>query len=200
MRHKRRGKSMEKRLFDFNIKTIAAIVGGVVLITFMFMYMKIPSGIPETEIQIASGVGAFLAAIFGPVAGGVIAFAGHAVSDTIQSGSPWWSWVIASGVSGFLIGMVYPKLKLELREFEKHDLIKFNLFQIVGNGFAWIIVAPILDIVLYHEPVKLVFKQGLVAGMANMLSTGLVGALLLLLYVEIRSRWRITKKHSFKQD
>lgn len=191
---------MEKRLFDFNIKTIAAIVGGVVLVTVMFMYMKIPSGIPETEIQVASGVGAFLAAIFGPVAGGVIAFAGHAVSDTIQNGSPWWSWVIASGVSGFLIGMVYPKLKLELREFEKHDLIKFNLFQIVGNGFAWIIVAPILDIILYHEPVKLVFKQGLVAGMANMLSTGLVGALLLLLYVEIRSRWGITKKHSFKQD
>lgn len=191
---------MEKHFFDFNIKTVAAIVGGVIVVTLLFMYIKIPSGIPETEIQIASGVGAFLAAIFGPVAGGVIAFVGHAVSDTIQSGSPWWSWVIASGVSGFLIGMVYPKLKLEVREFERHNLIKFNLFQIVGNGFAWIIVAPILDIVLYNEPVKLVFKQGLVAGMANMLSTGLVGALLLLLYVEIRSRWGITKKQGLKEE
>lgn len=188
---------MEKHLFDFNKKTIVAIGIGVIIVTLVFMYMNIPTGIPETEIQAACGVGAFWAAIFGPIAGAVVGFVGHAISDTLRSGSPWWSWAIASGVAGFLTGMVYPKLKLNMREFEKHDLIKFNLFQIVGNGFAWIIVAPILDIVLYQEPVKLVFKQGLIAGMSNMLSTGLIGVLLLLLYVEIRSRWGITKQHDF---
>ncbi len=180
---------MEKRLFDFNGKTIAAIVIGAIIFALMFTYLRVPVGIPNIEIQTACGLGAFFAAIFGPVAGGVIAFVGHAVSDLMQGNATWWSWVIASGVAGFLTGMVYPKLKLEAREYEKHDLIKFNLFQIVGNGFAWVIVAPLLDIIIYKEPVRYVFKQGLVAGVANILSTALIGAILLLIYVEIRSRW-----------
>lgn len=187
---------MERQLFDFNKKTIAATVIGVIIVTFLFLYVKVPSGIPETEIQTACGVSAFFAAIFGPAAGCVIAFVGHAVSDSIQNGSPCWSWVIASGVAGFLTGMVYPKLKLEVKTFEKHDLIKFNLFQIVANGFAWIFVAPILDILIYQEPVSFVFKQGLIAGMANIFSTGVIGVLLLLLYVEIRSRWKTAKLYS----
>lgn len=187
---------MEKHLFDFNKKTIVAIVVGIIIVAFMFLYIKIPSGLPETEIQTACGVSAFFAAIFGPVAGGVIALAGHAISDTIQNGSPCWSWVIASGVAGFLIGMVSSKLKLEVKSFEKHDLIKFNLFQIVGNGFAWLIVAPILDILLYREAVTLVFKQGLVAGMANIFSTGVIGVILLVIYIEIKTRWSVTKQHS----
>lgn len=186
---------MEKHLFDFNKKTIVAIGIGVIIVTLVFMYINIPTGIPETEIQAACGVGAFFAAIFGPIAGAVVGFAGHAVSDTLRSGSPWWSWAIASGVAGFLTGMVYPKLKLSVNEFEKHDLIKFNLFQIVGNVFAWGIVAPVLDILFYKEPVKYVFKQGLIAGMSNILTTGVIGALLLLLYVEIRSRCGFTKQH-----
>lgn len=184
---------MEKHLFDFNKKTIAAIIVGIVLFMLMFRYIKIPSGIPETDIQTACGLGAFMAAIFGPVAGGVIAFAGHAFSDILQNGSPWWSWVIASGVSGFITGMVYPKLKLELKEFEKHDLIKFNLFQVVGNVFAWCIVAPVLDILIYSEPMKLAFTQGLVACLANILSTAVIGAALLVIYVEIRSRKSIKR-------
>lgn len=187
---------MERQLFDFNKKTIAAIVIGVITVTFLFLYVKVPSGIPETEIQTACGVSAFFAAIFGPFAGSVIAFVGHAVSDTIRNGSPCWSWVIASGVAGFLTGMVYPKLKLEVKAFEKHDLIKFNLFQIIANGFAWIFVAPILDILIYQEPAALVFKQGLIAGMANIFSTGVIGVLLLLVYIEIRSRWSVVKQHS----
>lgn len=179
---------MERHLFDFNKKTVAAIAVGTALFIFMFTYVKIPSGIPETDIQTACGLGAFFAAIFGPIAGSIISFMGHAVSDTIQNGSPWWSWVIASGVAGFVTGMVYPKLKLEVKEFEKHDLIKFNLFQIVGNVFAWCIVAPVLDIIIYSEPVKLVFTQGLVAAIANICSTGVIGAVLLVIYIEIKAR------------
>lgn len=179
---------MERHLLDFNGKTIAAIIIGTILFIPLFTYVKIPSGIPETDIQTACGLGAFFGAIFGPIAGGVIAFVGHTVSDLIRGNSPWWSWIIASGASGFLSGMVYPKLKLEVKEFEKHDLVKFNLFQIVGNAFAWLIVAPVLDILIYAEPVKLVFIQGLVAGISNIFSTGVIGAVLLVIYVEIKSR------------
>ena len=38
--------------------------------------------------------------------------------------------------------------------------VTFNVIQIIGNVIAWIVVAPVLDIVIYAEPVSLVFVQG----------------------------------------
>ena len=83
-----------KKLFEFKTKTIVATGLGAALFTLLFMYVKIPTGIPETDIQTAYGIGAFFAALFGPIAGGLIAFIGHALSDGIQYGSIWWSWVV----------------------------------------------------------------------------------------------------------
>ncbi len=35
----------------------------------LFMYVKIPSPVPDTSIQTAYGLGAFMATLFGPIAG-----------------------------------------------------------------------------------------------------------------------------------
>ncbi|MDU4977402.1 MAG: ECF-type riboflavin transporter substrate-binding protein, partial [Hungatella hathewayi] len=140
------------------------------------------------DIQTAYGIGAFFAALFGPIAGGLIAFIGHALSDSIQYGSAWWSWVVASGLSCFIIGLVYPKLHVEDGEFGKKDIILFNVYQIIGNAIAWIIVAPILDILIYAEPANLVFTQGVVAAISNAISSGVIGTILLVLYSRTRSK------------
>ena len=86
---------MEKKMFEFKTKTIVATGLGAALFTSLFMYVKIPTGIPETDIQTAYGIEAFFAALFGPLSRGVIAFIGHALSDSIQYGLAWWRWVIA---------------------------------------------------------------------------------------------------------
>lgn len=179
---------MEKKLFDFKTKTIVATGLGAALFTLLFMYVKIPTGIPETEIQTAYGIGGFFAALFGPIAGGLIAFIGHALSDAVQYGSVWWSWVVASGVACFGIGLVYPKLKVEEGEFGKKEVILYNVYQIVSNAVAWILVAPILDIVVYSEPVNLVFTQGVVAAISNAVSAGVIGTLLLFAYSKTRAK------------
>lgn len=177
-----------KKLFEFKTKTIVATGLGAALFTLLFMYVKIPTGIPETDLQTAYGIGAFFGALFGPIAGGLIAFIGHALSDSIQYGSAWWSWVVASGLSCFIIGLVYPKLHVEDGEFGKKDIILFNVYQIIGNAIAWIVVAPILDIVIYAEPTNLVFTQGVVAAISNAVSAGVIGTILLVLYSKTRSK------------
>ena len=93
-----------KDLFKFNTRTIVASGIGAALFMLLFMYVKVPSPVPETSVQTAYGLGAFFAALFGPIAGALIQFIGYALSDAIQYGSPWWSWVIASGVAGFVFG------------------------------------------------------------------------------------------------
>ena len=186
---------MEKKMFEFKTKTLVATGLGAALFTLLFMYVKIPTGIPETDIQTAYGIGAFFAALFGPIAGGLIAFIGHALSDSIQYGSVWWSWVIASGISCFLIGLVYPKMKVDEGEFGKKDIITFNIYQVIANVISWVIVAPVLDIVVYAEPVSLVFTQGAVAALSNAVSAGVIGSILLVLYSKTRSKkGRLTKE------
>ena len=152
------------------------------------MYVKIPTGIPETQIQSAYGIGGFFAAMFGPIAGFLIAFIGHALSDIVQYGSAWWSWVVASGVAGLIMGFAYSKLRVEEGIFTGKDILVYNIWQIIGNAFAWIVVAPVLDIVVYAEPVELVFAQGVVAAISNAVSAGVIGTILLVLYSKTRAK------------
>ena len=179
---------MKKKLFGFSTKTLVGTALGAALFTVLFMYVKIPTGIPETQIQSAYGIGGFFAAMFGPIAGFLIAFIGHALSDIVQYGSAWWSWVVASGVSCLIIGLVYPKLKVEEGILTGKDILLYNIFQIVGNAIAWIVVAPVLDIVVYAEPVELVFTQGVVAAISNAVSAGVIGTILLFLYSKTRAK------------
>ena len=179
---------MKKKLFGFNTKTLVGTALGAALFTVLFMYVKIPTPIPETQIQTAYGIGGFFAAMFGPIAGLLIAFIGHAVSDIVQYGSAWWSWVIASCVAGLIMGLVYPKLHVEDGILSKKDLIVYNVTQVIANIVAWIVVAPVLDIVIYSEPVELVFAQGAVAGIGNAVSAGVIGSLLLFLYSKTRAK------------
>lgn len=179
---------MEKKMFEFKTKTIVATGLGAALFTLLFMYVKVPTGIPETEIQTAYGIGAFFAALFGPIAGGLIALIGHFLSDSIQYGSAWISWVIASGISCFVTGLVYPKLKVEEGVFGGKDILRFNIYQIIGNVISWVIVAPVLDILIYAEPANLVFTQGVVAAISNAVSAGVIGTILLVIYSKTRSQ------------
>ena len=179
---------MKKKLFGFSTKTLVGTALGAALFTVLFMYVKIPTGIPETQIQSAYGIGGFFAAMFGPIAGMLVAFIGHALSDIVQYGSAWWSWVIASGVAGLVMGLVYPKLHVEDGILTWKDILLYNVTQVIGNAFAWIVVAPVLDIVIYSEPVELVFTQGVAAALTNAVSAGVIGSLLLFLYSKTRAK------------
>ena len=177
-----------KKLFAVSTKTIVATGLGAALFTLLFMYIKVPTGVPEVSLQTAYGVGGFFAALFGPIAGGLIAFIGHLLSDAVQYGSPWMSWVIASGVACFVTGLCYPKLKVEEGIFTVKDAVLYNVFQIVGNAIAWIVVAPVLDIVIYAEPANLVFTQGVAAAIPNAITMAIFGTLLLFIYSKTRAQ------------
>jgi len=184
-----------KNYFKITTRTIVATGLGAAIFLLLFMYVKIPSPIPETSFQTAYGIAAFFGALFGPIAGGLIAFIGHALSDAVQYGAPWWSWVIASAVAGFVFGFAMNRTSVEKGKFTGKDILIFNVIQIIGNLIAWIVIAPLLDIVIYAEPVNLVFTQGAVAAGMNIVSAGVIGTLLLIAYSATR-----TKEGSLKKE
>ncbi len=151
-------------------------------------YLAIPTGISNTNINVAEGLLALMAGLFGPVVGFLIGFIGHALNDAVTYGSPWWSWVFADAVFGLLIGLSRRFLALEYGQLGAKKLIQFNIWQIIANAIAWLVVAPIGDILLYKEPAAKVFLQGIVTTVANSLSVAIIGSLFLVAYVKSRPR------------
>ena len=154
----------------FSVKTIVAIGIGAALFFVCGRFIAIPSPVPNTSITIQYGVLGFLAAVFGPIAGLLIGLIGHALVDFSYGWGIWWSWVIASGVCG------------------KKEILRFNLTQVICHIVCWGGVAPVLDILIYQEPVEKLFAQGLVSGISNAVTTAIIGTLLCLAYAAAKPK------------
>ena len=165
-----------------SIKTVVAVGIGAALFFVLGRFVAIPSPVPNTNISLQYAVLALLAAMYGPVAGGLIGFIGHTLIDLSWGGSPWWSWVIASAFVGVVVGLFSKKLNLQEGEFGKKQAALFALANIVAHLLAWVLVAPVLDIAIYAEPVKKVFAQGAFAAVSNSITAVVVGGLLLFAY------------------
>lgn len=177
------------------IKTVVAVGIGAALFFVLGRFVAIPSGIPNTNISLQYAILGLLAAMYGPVAGGLIGFIGHTLIDLSWGGAPWWSWIIASAVVGVVIGLFAKKLALEEGDFSKQKVITFSIANVAANFIAWLLIAPGLDILIYAEPVKKVFTQGIFASIVNSITAVIVGALLVLAYTKT-----IAKKGSLDQE
>lgn len=179
---------------EFSIKTIVAVGIGSAVFVILSRFATFPTGIVNTNIDTAYGFLALIAALFGPVAGFLVGFIGHTIKDLTTYGA-WWSWIISSGLIGFAYGIITRRLDLESGSLNKKELILFNVFQFLANAFVWGVVAPSLDILIYAEAPNKVYTQGLVAGIANSVTVGVIGTLLLVAYAKSR-----TKKGSLTKE
>ena len=177
------------------VTTIVAIGIGAALFFVLGRFVAIPSPVPNTNISLQYGLLAFMAALYGPIAGCLIGLIGHALIDFSFGWGIWWSWGIASACFGALIGLVSRKLALADGLFPKKDAVRFNVYQIVAHILAWGLIAPVLDIVIYAEPANKVFLQGLAGGIANIVTTAIVGTLLCMAYAAAKP-----KKGSLKEE
>ncbi len=178
-----------------SVKTVVAVAIGAALFFVLGRFVAIPSGIPNTNISLQYAVLGLLAAMYGPVAGGLIGFIGHTLIDLSWGGSPWWSWVIASTFVGIVVGLFAKKLNVNEGEFSKKGVVTYAIANVIAHAVAWIGVAPVLDILIYAEPVDKVFAQGAMAAVANILTAVIVGALLIAAYTKT-----IAKKGSLEKQ
>lgn len=175
-----------------SVKSVVAIGIGAALF-FVLGKISIPTPVSNTYISLQYAIQAVFATLFGPVVGLLIGFIGHTLIDATSYG-PWWSWIIASAFAGLVIGLI--TLKMDLSDgLDAKKLIRFNVAQIIAHLLAWGLVAPVLDIVIYAEPIDKLFAQGLMAAIANIITTGIVGSLLLFAYAKT-----IVKKGSLNQE
>ena len=178
-----------------SIKTVVAVGIGAALFFVLGRFVAIPSPVPNTNISLQYAVLALLAVMYGPVAGGLIGFIGHTLIDLSWGGTPWWSWVITSAFVGVIVGLFAKKLNVQEGEFGKGKVTLFTIANIVAHVIGWIVVAPVLDILIYSEPANKVFAQGAFAAISNTITAVIVGGLLVLAYTKT-----IAKKGSLDQE
>ena len=172
----------------FGIKEVVAIGIGTALFVVL-TNVQIPFGIiPNTALQSRVAVLSFFSAVFGPIVGGVIGLVGHALGDAVFYGSVWWSWVFPDAVYGIVLGLFVQKFAIKAGGFDKKAMVLFNIVQVVANAIAWIVVAPVLDILIYAEPADKVFVQGIFAFVGNIIVAGVLGTLIAAAYSKIGAK------------
>jgi len=170
-----------------SIKTVVAIGIGAALMFVLMRFVAIPSGVPNTNLNLGIAILSIFAAIFGPVAGLLIGFIGHTLTD-LTWGGVWWTWVIADALYGLAIGLFWKFYKIEEGKFGVKQAVIFNCVQIAANLLAWVAIAPTLDVLIYKEPYDKVYLQGLVAGGLNIATVLILGTLLAIGYSKTRTK------------
>jgi len=166
---------MNKKLIS--VKTVVAIGIGAALMFVLMRFVAIPSGIPNTNLNLGIAILTIFAAIFGPIAGFLIGFIGHTLTD-LTWGSVWWTWVIGSALYGCAVGLFFKLYKIEQGDFGIKQAVIFNCVQILSNIVIWVGIAPTLDIFVYSEPADKVYIQGVVAASLNAAVVLILGTLL----------------------
>ena len=170
----------------FTAKQIVATAIGAALFFVLARFVSIPI-FANTYISLQYAVLGFFAAIFGPLSGLLIGLIGHALSDLTSYGA-WWSWIITSALVGLAFGFVLKGVRIEEGEFEKRGALQFIIGCVVIHAVGWIVIAPVLDILIYGEPANKVFAQGLIAAIANIITTAVIGTILLYGYSKTRTK------------
>ena len=177
---------MSKKVIS--VKTVVAIGIGAALMFVLMRFVAIPSGVPNTNLNLGIAILSIFAAIFGPLAGLLIGFIGHTLVDLTWGWGVWWTWVIADALYGCVIGLFWKFYKIEEGDFGIKQAVVFNGVQIGANLLAWVVVAPTLDILVYQEPSDKVYLQGLVAGGLNIAVVLVLGTLLIIGYSKTRTK------------
>ncbi|MCS6711428.1 ECF-type riboflavin transporter substrate-binding protein [Brachybacterium sp. EF45031] len=169
------------------VTQVVAIGIGAALFFVLGRFVAVPSPVPNTSIALQYGVLAVFAVLYGPWVGALAGFIGHLLVDATGFGI-WLSWEFATGVFGLVVGLLMLRHAIHEGEFGGRTIGRFLGAVVVAHALAWLVIAPLGDILIYAEPAGKVFTQGAVAFVANTLTTGVIGTLLLLAYSRTRTR------------
>ena len=170
-----------------SVKTIVAIGIGTAIFFLLARFLSIPV-FANTYVNFQYAVLGFFAVVFGPIAGLLIGLIGHILTDLAFGYGLWWSWIIVSALVGCASGFLLKGTDVDAGELAQKDIIRFIVGSVIVHLVGWGLVAPVLDILIYAEPANKVFTQGLIAGSSNIVTTAVIGSLLLWGYSKTRPK------------
>ena len=176
-----------------SIKKVVAMGIGAAVYIVLSRFAAIPTPIPNTTLQVTYAFLALMAFIYGPVVGLGVGFIGHTLNEILSYGNVWFSWVVATAFFGIGMGLLGKMIKPE--NFDKAKAVKFIIGDIIISLLTWVVIAPVLDIVIYKEPQGKVFIQGFAAALSNAFVVAVLGTILIFAFSKT-----IVSKGSLKKE
>lgn len=166
---------------------VVAIGIGAALFFVLGRFVALPTPIPNTSISIQYAILAVLAVLYGPWVGLLAGLIGHLLIDVTGYGI-WFSWELASGVFGLAVAFLLLRHRIHDGEFSGATALRFVVAVAVAHAVAWLLIAPLGDVLIYSEPAGKVWAQGALAFAANTVTTAVLGTLILAVYARTRTR------------
>lgn len=169
------------------VTQVVAIGIGAALFFVLGRFAAIPTPVPNTSLNIQYALLAVFAVLYGPLVGALIGLIGHVLIDVTGYGI-WLSWELSSGVFGLIVGLLVLRHSLADGEFGRATAVRVNLAILLANAVAWLLVAPLGDVLIYSEPANKVWAQGALAFVANSVTACVLATIILSVYARTRTR------------
>ena len=171
---------------DGLFKTILYTIIGIGIMTTVMTLTSITTPFEGVYIQLAYGYLALFAGVAGAIPAAIVGFTGHILFDLINTDHLWLSWALSSGALGFVFGFAIRRQSLRQGVFSQHDMVRFNVVQAVVNIAIFGLIAPTLDVLFYQSSTAVVFTQGWIASIINLLTVAIFGTITLKLYANYK--------------
>lgn len=171
---------------DGLFKTILYTVLGIGIMTTLMTLTSITTPIEGVYIQLAYGYLALFAGVAGAIPAAIVGFTGHVLFDLINTDHLWLSWALSTGALGFVFGFAIRRNSLRQGVFSRHDMVRFNVVQAAVNIAIFGLIAPTLDVLFYQRSTTIVFTQGWIVSIINLLTVAVFGTITLKLYANYK--------------
>ena len=161
---------MKKHLY---LMIITAL--GTAMFFVIGKFLAIPTPIPNFALFLQYAVLIVFSFYFGPFVGFGIGFLGHFLIDLLSGYGLWFSWIISSGLFGLLVGLTSYLINKRGNPYKVTKILLFILFTTLSGALCWILIAPTGDILIYQEPFDVVWVEGLIAFISNVVSALAIG-------------------------
>ena len=161
---------MKKHLYLMIINAL-----GIAMFFVIGKFIAIPTPIPNFALFLQYAILLVFGFYYGPIVGLSIGFFGHLLIDLISGYGLWFSWIISSGLFGLAIGFASKLINHLGNPFKPIKIIIFCTLVIISGAICWILIAPTGDLLFYQEPLDIVFLEGLVAFISNVVTALIIG-------------------------
>lgn len=148
---------------------------GIAMFFVIGKFVAIPTPIPNFALFLQFAVLLVFGFYYGPAVGLTIGFFGHLLIDLTAGYGIWMSWIVSSAVFGLVIGLASKLVNYLGNPYKPIKMIIFCLLVTLGGVVCWILIAPTGDILFYQEPYDVVYLEGVIAFVSNVVTSLIIG-------------------------
>lgn len=167
---------------------VAVPLVGIIMMIIFLHYAQLTLPYRGLQIQLSYALLALVAGLSGSVVAGGVSFSAFLIEALYWQQEQWLPRAIVVSLLGFVYGLAIRYESLKSGVFSRHDALRFNVVQAMANVGLFGLVLPTLEVFFYGRPTEVVFIDGWIQSMINIVTIAVIGTAFLKWYSVHRQR------------